>query len=128
MTDILSRPGIRIDTALIQLRAHSYSVASVGSVRIEEDRGAEKAIYVAGIVAVLIAIGFLLNSDALASKIIGVAIAALGVALVYGGYRFGPIYQTMIRTTAGEQVAFQTRDVALAGEIKSAIETAIRLR
>jgi Family of unknown function (DUF6232) len=117
---LLSAGQISISQTIAKFGDTSYPIANIGAVSIEEPPHPLTGI---GVALVVIGIGLMIFS----SFINGLLVGALGAAMAWHFSDKGSA-KLMLRTSSGNQQAFESKDRALVRKLKTSIEEAIAAR
>ncbi|WP_276120362.1 DUF6232 family protein [Pararhizobium qamdonense] len=111
---------VKIDKNLARFGTTSYPIANIGSVSVKK-LGAGGQAPIGGLIALFgIYLALLQHKTAL-----GVGMIVVGVVMYYLAK---PKYAILLRTSSGDQQAFESKNESLVSEIKNALETAIVTR
>lgn len=112
--------NVKIDRALAKFQSTSYPIANIGSVSIREIGPGIRAP-----LGVLIALSGFIVAVAGKGAILGAGIILAGVVLYI---KARPKFAIILRTSSGDQQAFESTNKSLVVEVMAALEAAITAR
>ena len=122
MSDVyFSKDRIEITQSMARFGNTTYPIANIGAVSLEKHPNKNKGF---AVFATLAGAFWALSSK---GSIIAIVLFIFGIALwIYANRNFG--LKLMLRTSSGNEQAFESEDRKLVEELKNAIESAIRSR